>query len=124
LNGVPQTVTIEKSGANLAALEAITAGRETPNRIRESKYHNNLAGQDHRAIERRTRPVLGFKRFAAPGSFWRASKKAGVTIAVCGQALAEHHFQYDWINADVTLALSALTTIMTLEQQGYVLMPL
>jgi intracellular sulfur oxidation DsrE/DsrF family protein len=51
-------------------------------------------------------------------------KKAGVTIAVCGQAVAEHHFQYDWINADVTLALSALTTITTLEQQGYSLMPL
>jgi intracellular sulfur oxidation DsrE/DsrF family protein len=51
-------------------------------------------------------------------------KKAGVTIAVCGQAVAEHHFQYDWINADVTLALSALTTITTLQQQGYALMPL
>jgi intracellular sulfur oxidation DsrE/DsrF family protein len=51
-------------------------------------------------------------------------KKAGVTIAVCGQAVAEHHFQYDWIDARVTLALSGLTTVTTLEQQGYVLMPL
>jgi intracellular sulfur oxidation DsrE/DsrF family protein len=51
-------------------------------------------------------------------------KKAGVTIAICGQAVAEHHFQYDWINPDVTLALSGLTTIRTLQQQGYALMPL
>jgi intracellular sulfur oxidation DsrE/DsrF family protein len=51
-------------------------------------------------------------------------KKAGVTIAVCGQAVAEHHFQYDWINTDVTLSLSALTTVTTLQQQGYALMPL
>jgi intracellular sulfur oxidation DsrE/DsrF family protein len=51
-------------------------------------------------------------------------KKAGVTIAVCGQAVAEHHFQYDWISANITLALSALTTITTLQQQGYALMPL
>jgi intracellular sulfur oxidation DsrE/DsrF family protein len=51
-------------------------------------------------------------------------KKAGLTIAVCGQAMAEHHFQYDWLNPDVTLALSGLTTVTTLQQQGYVLMPL
>jgi intracellular sulfur oxidation DsrE/DsrF family protein len=51
-------------------------------------------------------------------------KKAGVTIAVCGQAVAEHHFQYDWIDPAVTLALSGLTTVTTLEQQGYALMPL
>jgi intracellular sulfur oxidation DsrE/DsrF family protein len=51
-------------------------------------------------------------------------KKAGVTVAVCGQAVAEHHFGYDWINADVTLALSGLTTVTTLEQEGYGLMPL
>lgn len=51
-------------------------------------------------------------------------KKAGVDIAVCGQAVAEHDFQYDWIDHDVTLALSGLTTITTLEHNGYTLMPL
>ncbi|WP_322012803.1 DsrE family protein [Paraburkholderia sp. J12] len=51
-------------------------------------------------------------------------KKAGVTVAVCGQAVAEHHFSYDSIASDVTLALSGLTTVTTLESQGYVLMPL
>ena len=51
-------------------------------------------------------------------------RKAGVDIAVCGQAVAEHKFQYDWVDSHVTLALSALTTITVLEQQGYALMPL
>ncbi len=62
-NGVPATVTIDKSGANLAALEAINDDRETPIKIRQSKYLNNLVEQDHRAIKRRTRPMLGFKTF-------------------------------------------------------------
>lgn len=53
-----------------------------------------------------------------------ALKKAGVTVSVCGQAVAEHHFDYGWIANDVTLALSGLTTVTTLESQGYVLMPL
>ncbi|WP_206998530.1 DsrE family protein [Trinickia mobilis] len=51
-------------------------------------------------------------------------KKAGVTVAVCGQAVAEHHFNYDWVASDITPALSGLTTVTTLESQGYVLMPL
>ncbi|WP_321938074.1 MULTISPECIES: DsrE family protein [unclassified Paraburkholderia] len=51
-------------------------------------------------------------------------KKAGVTVAVCAQAVAEQHFGYDAITPDVTLALSGLTTVTTLESQGYVLMPL
>jgi transposase-like protein len=62
-NGVPETVTIDKSGANLAALKAINDDRETPIKIRQSKYLNNLVEQDHRAIKRRTRPMLGFKTF-------------------------------------------------------------
>jgi intracellular sulfur oxidation DsrE/DsrF family protein len=51
-------------------------------------------------------------------------KKDGVTIAVCGQAMAEHHFEYDWLDSRVTLSLSALTTVTTLQQAGYALMPL
>jgi transposase-like protein len=40
-NGVPETVTVDKSGANLAALEVINANREVPIKIRQSKYLNN-----------------------------------------------------------------------------------
>src|SRR6516165_2630358 len=62
-NGEPETVTIDKSGANLAALDALNAERETPIKIRQNKYLNNVVKQDHRAIKRRTRPMLGFKNF-------------------------------------------------------------
>jgi putative transposase len=64
-NGVPETVTIDKSGTNLAVLKAINADRETPIRIRQSKYLNYVVEQDHRAIKRHTRPMLGFKNFPA-----------------------------------------------------------
>ncbi|MFM0341960.1 IS6 family transposase [Paraburkholderia fungorum] len=62
-NGAPQTVNMDKSGASLAALQAINAARETPIRIRQVKYLNNRIEQDHRAVKRRTRPMLGFKDF-------------------------------------------------------------
>lgn len=51
-------------------------------------------------------------------------RKAGVTVAVCGQAVIESHFQDAWVAKDVEVALSALTTITELQQQGYALMPL
>ncbi|WP_120292586.1 IS6 family transposase [Paraburkholderia sp. BL23I1N1] len=62
-NGEPQTVTIDKSGSNLAALQAINAKREAPIKVRQKKYLNNIVEQDHRAIKRRTRPMMGFKNF-------------------------------------------------------------
>lgn len=46
-------------------------------------------------------------------------RKAGVDVAVCGQAVAEHDFQYDWVAKDVTVALSSLTTVTVLEHEGY-----
>jgi intracellular sulfur oxidation DsrE/DsrF family protein len=51
-------------------------------------------------------------------------RKAGVDVAVCAQAVAEHKVAYESIDSSVTLALSAITTITTLEHQGYSLMPL
>jgi putative transposase len=53
----------DKSGSNLAALETLNAQRDMPIRIRQNKYLNNIVEQDHRAIKRRTRPMLGFKTF-------------------------------------------------------------
>jgi len=63
-HGVPETVTIDQSRSNLAVLKAINAERETPIKIRQRKYLNNIVEQDHRAIKRRTRPMLRFKKFA------------------------------------------------------------
>lgn len=51
-------------------------------------------------------------------------RRAGVDVAVCGQAVAEHKYAYDWIAPQITVALSALTTITVLEHRGYALMPL
>jgi intracellular sulfur oxidation DsrE/DsrF family protein len=51
-------------------------------------------------------------------------RKAGVDIAVCAQAVAEHDFHYDWIDSHVTVALSGMTTVINLQQQGYALLPL
>lgn len=41
----------------------MNAERETPIKVRQIKYLNNSVEQDHRAIKRRTRPMLGFKDF-------------------------------------------------------------
>ncbi|MGF6971634.1 transposase-like protein [Paraburkholderia sp. JPY465] len=59
----PETVTLDKSGSNLAALQAINARRNLPIEVRQKKYLNSIVEQDHRAIKRRTRPMLGFKKF-------------------------------------------------------------
>jgi transposase-like protein len=63
-NGTPKTVTIDQSGANLAALKAINTEHESLIHIRQRKYLNNIVEQDHRAIKRRIRPMLGFKKFS------------------------------------------------------------
>jgi putative transposase len=62
-NGLPDKVTIDKSGANAAALESLQKETGHVIKIRQSKYLNNLVEQDHRAIKRIIRPMLGFKSF-------------------------------------------------------------
>jgi putative transposase len=64
-NTLPDKVTIDKSGADQAALEQLNKEREVPITIRQVKYLNNIVEQDHRAIKRITRPMLGFKPFRA-----------------------------------------------------------
>jgi putative transposase len=62
-NSEPETITVDKGGANLAALEALNADRSTPIKVRQSKYLNNVVEQDHRAIKRIIKPMMGFKNF-------------------------------------------------------------
>jgi len=62
-HGLPDKVTIDKSGANTAALEALQAETGATIEIRQNKYLNNLVEQDHRAVKRIVRPMLGFKAF-------------------------------------------------------------
>ncbi len=49
---------------------------------------------------------------------------AGVQIFVCGQAIAGYHYSYSSIDPSVKVALSGLSTIIILQQQGYALMQL
>lgn len=62
-HGAPQKITIDKSGANTAAIESYNAEHDTEIEIRRVKYLNNIVEQDHRAVKRVTRPALGFKSF-------------------------------------------------------------
>ena len=64
-SGVPEKVTMDKSGANKAAMDEINARGETPVIVRQVKYLNNIVEQDHRAIKRVTKPMLNFKSFRA-----------------------------------------------------------
>ena len=62
-NGVPEKVTMDKSGANRAAMDGINQDRDVPIKVRQVKYLNNIVEQDHRFVKRMTRPMLGFKSF-------------------------------------------------------------
>jgi intracellular sulfur oxidation DsrE/DsrF family protein len=52
-----------------------------------------------------------------------ALKKNGVILYVCGQSMADSDFQKDWIDPDITVALSSLTVLSTYQLKGYALMP-
>lgn len=67
-NGVPDRVVIDKSGANLAGLQAVNVilkftGNGRTIKVQQAKYLNNILEQDHRFIKRITRPMMGFKAF-------------------------------------------------------------
>ena len=69
LHGVPEKITIDKSGANTAAVHSMIVDSGVEIELRQSKYLNNLVEQDHRAIKRRTQPTLGFKQFNCAAKF-------------------------------------------------------
>jgi transposase-like protein len=68
LNGMPEKITIDKSGANTAAIHGVNADACLAIELRQSRYLNNIVEQDHRAVKRVTAPMLGFKLF------WRIQK--------------------------------------------------
>jgi transposase-like protein len=63
--GLPEKITIDQSGSNTAAIERYNRLHKTTIVIRHAKYLNNMVEQDHRAVKRLTRPMLGFKSFWA-----------------------------------------------------------
>ena len=68
LHGLPDKITIDKSGSNTAAIRSVNDDACVDIELRQSKYLNNIIEQDHRAVKRITNPMLGFK------SFWSAQK--------------------------------------------------
>jgi putative transposase len=64
-HGVPEMITIDGSEANAAAIRTYNQAHGTHIAIRQVKYLNNIIEQDHRAVKRITRPMLGFKSFEA-----------------------------------------------------------
>lgn len=71
-NGLPEKVTMDKSGANKAGLDTINLylamffmmdGLFLQIGIRQIKYLNNIVEQDHRFIKKITKSMKGFKAF-------------------------------------------------------------
>ena len=69
-HGLPEKVTMDKSGGNKASINAINfklillyllTGIYFQITVRQIKYLNNIVEQDHRFIKRITRPMKGFK---------------------------------------------------------------
>ncbi len=67
-HGIPAKIMIDKSGANTAAIEGLNAELDNPIGLRQCKYLNNIVEQDHRAVKRIIRPMLGFKNFSCAQS--------------------------------------------------------
>jgi putative transposase len=64
-HGVPETIMIDGSKANAAALRRYNTGHRTTIVIRQVRYLNHVVEQDHRSVKRITRPTLGCKSFEA-----------------------------------------------------------
>lgn len=64
-HGVSEKITLDKNGANTAAIEDYHAENGSDIELRQNKYLNNLIEQDHRAIKRVIKMRLGFKSFCS-----------------------------------------------------------
>ena len=60
---LPESITIDKSGAHTAAINAVIAATGAAILMRQCRCLNNIVEQDHRAVKRVTRPMMGFKNF-------------------------------------------------------------
>jgi putative transposase len=62
-HGMPEKITIDGSAANEAAIKRDNEEHGTTIVIRQVTYLNNIVEQDHRGVQRITRPMLGCKSF-------------------------------------------------------------
>ena len=75
LHGVPEKITIDKSGANTATIARLCADSGADIEPSKSKYLNNIVEQDHRAIKRIVRLMFGFKNFRCARALPPASRR-------------------------------------------------
>ena len=75
---MPEKITIDRSGANTAAIVSMQADSGLPIKMRQSKYLTHLIEQDHRAVKRITRPMLGFKSFRCARILIMAARALGL----------------------------------------------
>ena len=57
-HSVPRKITIDKNGANTGAIKSYNTDHDADIETRQAKFLNNIVEQDHRAIQRVTRPML------------------------------------------------------------------
>jgi transposase-like protein len=62
-HGIPAKANVDKSGANMAALDFVNESNRNRIEVRQQKYLNNIVEQDHRFIKKKTKSLLGFKAF-------------------------------------------------------------
>jgi transposase-like protein len=92
-HGLPDKAAIGKSGASTAAIEALKEEAGHKIEIRQIKYLNNPAEQDHRSAKRTIRPMRGFKPFrsartALQGIELMHMVKKGQMVSGDGQAMS------------------------------------
>jgi len=65
-----------------------------------------------------------FKKDNPNGKIIKDLKDVGVKLYVCGQALADDGFKDDWVNEQISVAVSALVVVPTYQLKGYAYLPL
>ena len=60
---MPEKITIDKSGANTAAIKSIQTDSGADIEMRQIKSLDHIVEQEHRAVKRVVRPLLEFKTF-------------------------------------------------------------
>ena len=84
---------------------AVVHGPATPSILENTHYQKQFGGANPNT------PLVA------------ALRKAGVTIHVCGQALAKHEYDQSWVDNHVGVALSALSDLVIFQNRGYAVVP-
>ena len=65
-----------------------------------------------------------FKNDNPDGKIIKDLKNVGVKVYVCGQALADDGFKDEWVNEQISVAVSGLVAVPTYKLKGYAYLPL